>query len=242
MKCISNHASIRFIDQVLRKNLHLNIIEFTRRDDDYLRYDQPVFRTKQLADKIMNAVQSATVFPVFIPLNIICDVNCFKHAQLIIITKNDNKYGLLFFDPNGLLSVYNKDGTTKDDDHSVYHYHTAIILNVLAEALLSTKKSSFASETKQGRTTRSSKTTESMNWISTRPFEVNTKILNPEGHCDAITLWYIYMNKDSKTVEQFKRQTEVLQELLGYHGKKIDMKRMLQQTRIINESIVKMTK
>lgn len=198
MKCISNNTSLRFIDQQLRKKLHLNIIEFTRHDDDYIRYDQPVFRTKQLADKIVNTVRSTITFPIFFPLNIVCDVNCFKHAQLIIITKTDDKYGLLFFDPNGLLTIFNKDRRTTDSNGDEYHYHTAVILNILAEQLLSSKFGIKEEQVIHGRTTRSSKTTQSMNWISTRQFQINTKSLNPEGHCDAITLWYMYMNNSPK--------------------------------------------
>jgi hypothetical protein len=233
MKCITNEVSKNFLNRQLRNRDGLHIIEMTRDDDDYIRYDQPIHRTIKIGEKIVDSIKTSTEFPIYFPINVICDATCVKHAQLIVIVcSQDREYEVLFFDSNGELDVFHEDGRSDVKHAQRYHYHDAILLNTISNGL----HASSIQKKETGKRTRSSSVVFTK-WTLNDRFQINKKIINPEGHCDAITLWFMHLNKSSKTKKDVKDRVKELQEMLGFKDKRVDLHKMKMETERINEEI-----
>jgi len=230
--CISNDVSKKFLSRQLRNRDGLYIVEVTKDDDDYIRYDHPIHRTIKIGQRIVDTIHQSTRFPIYFPINVICDANCFKHAQLIIVCKETENYDILFFDANGKLDVFHENGSSQSSIAQKYHYHDAVLLNTIRNGL----DNHGQMEINEKKRTRSSSIKFPV-WFLTDSFQINKKNLNPEGNCDAITLWYMHLNRFSTTKQECMTVMKDLQTFLGYQGTKVDLNKMRVATEQINAEI-----
>lgn len=177
LKPFQDKESKDFIENELEKRLGMNIVS-----TEYVLIGANDRSLTVIANNLAkNYVLKNKVFPLFFLLNAqyaikASDYYGAKHATVIAITKNkdmeDKKYNIYFFDPNGLLDV-----ETNRHDFNIHTLLTklSLILNPKDEG----KYCEFMSIDRSRR---------GINYLY-------------GGYCDALSLWFIYINRDSSTEE-----------------------------------------
>ena len=184
LKPFQQEESEKFIDNELKKRLKMNIISTTK---PILIFEGDRSLTTKANDLAKHVIESKK-FPMFFLLTtqyaiVASKFNADKHATVIAITKNiskdDKQYNIYLFDPNGPLDV-----KTIRHDLNVHTLLTklSLILNTEVKSEDKGKYCELMCLDNKGKSRGS----------------INSLY---GGYCDALSLWFIYINRESKTKE-----------------------------------------